>query len=74
MRWLIRKYYEPNIYKLIMKSTDFETVTDSDKTILAFFLYLELTGQIIIKGDIVGKPFPVDEEIQKALGILAKNF
>ena len=51
-----------------------ERMTNTARQILAFILYLELTGQIIINEEIVRKPFPVDEEIQKALEVLAKNF
>jgi len=74
MEYLIKKMGK-NKYKLAMRGTGkFERVTDTDRQITAFFLYLQLTGQIIVNNEIVRKPFPVDEEIQKALEILGKNF
>jgi len=72
MEYWIKKV-APRKYELAMRTDGFEEVTDTDRQITAFFLYLQLTGQVIINNEIVKKPFPVDEEIQKALGILARK-
>ena len=64
----------PNKYTLRMRGTgEFENVTETDRQITAFFLYLQLTGQVTINNEIVPKLFPVDKEIQKALEILARK-
>jgi len=73
MEYRIKKV-TPNRYELVARTEGFEEATDIDRRIMAFFLYLRLTGQLIINNEIVGKPFPVDEEIQNALGVLARNF
>ena len=73
MEYLIKKV-GPNKYTLGMRGTGkFEEVTKTDRQITAFFLYLQLTGQVIINDEIVKKPFPVDKEIQNALKILARK-
>jgi len=65
-------------YELTVRTEGFERcmhlATDVDRRITAFFIYLALTGQLTLNDNIVGKPFPVDEEIQNALGVLARNF
>ena len=64
----------PNKYTLRMRGTGkFEEVTKTDRRITAFFLYLQLTGQVTVNNEIVPKLFPVDKEIQKALEILARK-
>lgn len=72
MEYRIKKV-SPTKYELSARTDGFEEVTDTDRQIAAFFVYLQLTGQIVINDDIVGKPFPVDKQIQKALQILAKK-
>ena len=77
MEYIIRKIGEPNKYEYLQRPTKkkgWEELTTLDRRINAFFLYLQLTGQVVINDEIMGKTVPVDEEIEKALEILSKKF
>jgi len=72
MEFIFRRIEKPNKYEFLMKvegadeftSVDFTLV---DREIIAFSLYLQLTGKAIINDEIVGEPLPVDEYIEKLL-------
>jgi len=76
MEYLIKKIDEPNKYLLLRRHRDkvWRKVPETELRIMGFFVYLQLTGQAIINDEIVEKPFPVDEEIEKALKILFRKF
>ena len=54
MEYTIRKSGEPNKYELLVRHTTkkkWEQLTDIDRRINGFFLYLELTGQVVVNNE-----------------------
>ena len=77
MEYRIKKVGEPNKYELLVRHSTkkkWEKVTTLDRRINGFFLYLVLTGQLILNNESWGKVEPPDEEIEKALEILSRKF